>query len=382
MTENLEWPLRRYRFTCVEGDWQSEAFRYDCPACGGVVVIEPEALPAMPPVDGSAVGIWRRAALLPALSTRVTLGEGETPLLEWPSSDGLIRLKMESSNPTLSFKDRAMAVAASFAVERGFDGLAVASTGNAAASASAYAASAGLRCRVIVGSESGAAEKLRLCRAYGAEVVEVQGDYSAAYAEALALEGEGWLNVSTTFRNPVPAEAYRGVAFELAEQLGRAPEAVCVPIGAGPLLRGIERGFQDLTMVSGTAAPRMIGVQARAVSPIVSAWERTASDPHGWDEALRSGQVWGPTRATAIADPLRGYERQGILTLSAIRRSQGQAVAVEEEEIALATARLRSAGIWVEPSSAIALVAAEREARQSEGPLVAILTGHGIKVPS
>lgn len=371
---------RTHRFACVEGDWSDTAFRYDCPLCGGVVVVEADELAEAPVWEASAPGIWKRSALLPAVTTRVSLGEGETPLLEWTTPEGLIHLKVESANPTLSFKDRAMALAASFAVDGGFEGLVVASTGNAAASASAYAARAGLRCTVIVGSESNATAKLRACRAYGADVVEVEGDYSAAYAEALALEGEGWLNVSTTFRNPVPAEAYRGLSFELAEQLGSAPATVCVPIGAGPLLRGIERGFADLARVAASRTPKLIGVQASAVSPIASAWEASAGDPARWDAELMRRSAWKPTVATAIADALRGYERQGLLTLEAIHATGGSAVAVAESGIIDATTRLRSSGLWVEPSSAIALVAAERAARTADGPVVAILTGHGIKV--
>jgi threonine synthase len=379
MGENRSSQARGHRFACVERDWSDDAFHYECPLCGGVVVVDADPLPGTPVWDASAPGIWRRSELFPAVASRISLGEGETPLLDWTTPSGAIHLKIESANPTLSFKDRAMALAASFAVDGGFGGLVVASTGNAAASASAYAARAGLRCRVIVGSESNAAAKLRACRAYGADVVEVSGDYSAAYAEALALEGEGWLNVSTTFRNPVPAEAYRGVAFELEEQLGGVPGTVCIPIGAGPLLRGIERGFSDLTETRKLGVPKLVGVQARAVSPIVSAWE-ASTDPSEWDAQLLRPGSWQPTVATAIADPLRGYERQGRLTLAAIRATRGEAVAVDEDEIAEATKRLRSAGIWVEPSSAIALVAAEHAARDSDGPVVAVLTGHGIKV--
>lgn len=372
---------RGHRYLCADGDWSGPRFRYDCPRCGGAVVVEADPLTALPAPDAGATGIWRRASLFPPVTARVSLGEGETPLLDWPGSDGRVLLKLEGANPTLSFKDRAMALAASFAVDGGYEGMVVASTGNAAASASAYAARAGLRCRVIVGSESNAAAKLRACRAYGAEVTEVAGDYSAAYAAALAAEGDGWLNVSTTFRNPVPAEAYRGVAFELTEQLGGIPEAVCIPIGAGPLLRGIERGFSDVTATQGGVAPRLIGVQARAVSPIVAAWEASPDSPSAWEAALTSHRTdWQQTAATAIADPLRGYERQGMLTLAAIRSTRGGAVALDESEIAEATTRLRTAGIWVEPSSAIALVAAERTARTADGPVVAILTGHGIKV--
>ncbi len=369
---------RGHGYACADGDWTGPDFRYECPRCGGPVVVVPEPLATPPEPDPRGVGIWRWRTLLPAVGREVSLGEGGTPLIEGPSG---VLLKLEGQNPTLSFKDRAMALAASFALDRGFDGLVVASTGNAAASASAYAARGGLRCRVIVGTESDAAAKLRACHAYGAEVVEVEGDYSAAYAEALALERDGWLNVSTTFRNPVPAEAYRALAFELAEQAGGVPEAVCVPIGAGPLLRGIERGFADRASVLGGGVPRLIGVQASAVSPIAAAWSASGGNAAGAGEALGRAARWRPTVATAIADPLRGYERQGLLTIAAIRATGGEAVAVGEEEILAATRRLRSAGVWVEPSSATALVAAERLIAEARGPVVAILTGHGIKVP-
>jgi len=379
-TDRLPAP-RGHRFLCVDGDWSAESFHYECPVCGGVVVVDAAPLTSAPESETTATGIWRRSGLFPATTARVSLGEGETPLIDWAPSEGRVFLKVESANPTLSFKDRAMALAASFAVDGGFDGMVVASTGNAAASASAYAARAGLGCRVIVGSESNASTKLRACLAYGADVEEVAGDYSAAYGEALSAERDGWLNVSTTFRNPVPAEAYRAVAFELAEQLGDAPDTVCIPIGAGPLLRGIERGFSDLSDVSGSETPRLIGVQARAVSPIATAWQASPDSPSGWEASLlRDHPAWQSTSATAIADPLRGYERQGMLTLASIAASNGSAVAVGEDDIADATARLRSAGIWVEPSSAIALVAAERAARTAQGPVVAVLTGHGIKV--
>ena len=386
---------RAHHYACAACSWRSDVFGYECPRCAAPVLIEAEPLTTADLLGPSgARGLWRYARLLPTTSTRVTLGEADTPLvnlaeaasreLGWPGEQPLA-VKLESLNPTLSFKDRAMALAASVARDRGIPGLVVASTGNAAVSAAAYAGAAGLRCRVIVGTSSRAATKLAAARAYGAEVEEIDGDYSTAYDQAKAAEGRGWMNVSTTYRNPLLAEAYRPIAFELIEQLGEAPAAVVVPVGAGPLLRGIERGFGDARERGLLAeTPRMVAVQAAAISPVVDEWRRTtgvAADPGSPGE--------GPgdlrTVATAIADPLRGYESHGRITVAAVMRSRGAAVAVTEPAILRAHSALTRLGFPVEPSSATAGAAlaqpelGELLSRADAGPVVLILTGHASK---
>lgn len=348
-------------------------FGYGCLSCDGPLVVRPAPAASSAPAD-----------LLPEAGELVDLGQGSTPLVALRGHAGVF-LKLESLNPTLSFKDRAMALGAGYAVRTGAAGLVAASTGNAAVSAAAYAAAAGLRCRLLVGSASRAARKMDACRAYGATVAEVPGDYSDAYREAAAAEGEGWLNVSTTYRNPILAEAYRLIAFELLRDLGAPPATVVVPIGAGPLLRGIERGFADAVDLGLIGRPpRMVGVQAAAVAPIAQAW--AAADGSG---ALGDGapadvvpsKPAPATAATAIADPLRGYESHGRVTIEAVRRTGGSVVAVDEPAIADATRRLAAAGFWVEPSAATALAALELPAIDAvEGPVVLLATGHGAKV--
>lgn len=387
---------RSHHFVCAACSRRSDVFGYECPDCAGPILIEAAPLTGSEAHQPSgARGLWRYARLLPTTSTRVTLGEADTPLVDlaesasrdlgWPGRQP-VAVKLESLNPTLSFKDRAMALAASVARDRGVPGLVVASTGNAAVSAAAYATAAGLRCRVIVGASSRAATKLMAARTYGAEVEEIDGDYSTAYARAKAAEGKGWMNVSTTYRNPLLAEAYRPIAFELIEQLGEAPAAVVVPVGAGPLLRGIERGFSDareLGLVAET--PRMVAVQAAAVSPVVDEWCRatgTAAEPAsaGSDERRDLGTV-----ATAIADPLRGYESHGRITVAAVLRSRGTAIAVAEPAILRAHRILMHLGFPVEPSSATAGAALARPqlsellSTADAGPVVLILTGHASK---
>lgn len=333
--------------------------------------------------ERGVAGVWRHRAMLPHTDHAVTLGEAATPLLELDRRaqgelpDGIeVFAKLESLNPTLSFKDRAMALAASAALDLGLQGFVLASTGNAAVSAAAYAAAAGLACRIVCGRGSGAVQKLAIARAHGAEVEVVDGDYSTAYQAAAARESEGWLNVTTTYRNPLLAEAYRGVAVELVEDLGGAPSMVVVPVGAGPLLFGMDRGFDDLERLGLIAdRPRMVGVQADACAPLARAWESGR-----WLESLREPMVPRPTRATAIADALRGYEAEGLLTLGAASVSGGRIVAVTEDAMLEATERLARSGIFVEPAAGAAVAALPRVVdADTAGPVVVMLTGHGAK---
>ncbi|ROR96136.1 threonine synthase [Salana multivorans] len=365
---------RPWRLVCVECDRATDDVAYECPDCAGTLLAAPE-----PPVSRG------RADLLVDVGECVDLGQGDTPLVPVAGRPGVLA-KLESLNPTLSFKDRAMSLGAALAVRLGARGLVVASTGNAAVSAAAYAAAAGLRCRVVVGSASHAGRKLAACAAYGAEVAEVEGDYSDAYARAAAEEGDGWVNVSTTYRNPILAEAYRLIAFELLDQLGVEPAVVVVPIGAGPLLRGIERGFADAVCLGLVArVPRLVGVQAAAMAPIARFWA-------GASLADLRGSSWSATSATAIADPLRGYESAAAITAAAVGRTGGEVVAVGEGAISEAVGELAASGVWVEPGAATALAASDAlglggagERRGTErhvdpgGPVVLMLTGHGAK---
>ncbi|MFY1691897.1 pyridoxal-phosphate dependent enzyme [Plantactinospora sp. WMMB782] len=394
--------MRDYTVDCVRCRHRTGYPGYRCPACGSPLVLElaPASAADCRPIPGT--GLWRYAGMLPRTGHAVTLGEGGTPLLPLPAPppgglDGIdAYVKLESLNPSLSFKDRAMALAASVALDLGLDGLVLASTGNAAVSAAGYAAAAGLRCRVFCATGSNAGTKLRTAQAHGAEVELVDGHYSDAYAAATRAEREGWLNVTTTYRNPLLTEAYRPIAAELVADLGGVPEAVVVPVGAGPLLRGIWLGFTDLRDAGLTTdLPRMVGVQAEACAPLVRAWG--AAD---WASSLREPVAVAPTAATAIADALRGYSDEGLLTLAAVRDSAGAVVAVDEPAIAGAGRALARRGLFVEPAAAAAVAAlhtsaavaalhtsaavaaAPTSAVPARSRVVAVLTGHGAKEPS
>jgi threonine synthase len=370
--------MREYTVACTGCDRTVAYPAYRCPACGSTLVLDLAPVAAADCRPAHRTGVWRYAGMLPRTGHAVTLGEGGTPLLPLRHDRLDAHAKLESVNPSLSFKDRAMALAASAALDHGLDGLVLASTGNAAVSAATYAAAAGLRCRVFCATGSRAGAKLDTARAHGARVELVEGEYSDAYAAATRAEGEGWLNVTTTYRNPLLAEAYRPLAAELVADLGGVPDAVVVPVGAGPLLRGIWLGFRDLRDAGRTGTlPRMIGVQAQACAPLARAW--TAPD---WAASLREPVPAGHTAAAAIADALRGYADEGLLTLSAARDSGGAVVAVDEPAIAAAGRRLAAEGLFVEPAAAAARAALDDPAAPAGARVVAVLTGHGAKEPS
>jgi threonine synthase len=261
----------------------------------------------------------------------------------------------------------------------GLDTIVVASTGNTSASAAMYAARAGMKC-VVCAPQGTEAEKIAQALAHGAGVGFVPGSYSDAYAMARdATRRFGWFNVSTTFANPYTVEGDKTVAFEIWRQLGqRVPDWIVVPIGAGPLLAGILKGFKELRHLGLVQSlPHLVGVQARACAPIVEAFEQDRPHVSPWTAGTS-------TAAHAIADPLTGYERDGDVTLRAVRESAGQAVAVAEEEIEPARRALGTEeGIPVEPASATVVPAlrtlAQRGKVRPGQSVVCIMTGHGLK---
>ncbi len=374
--------LRDYAILCHECGEAARYPEYRCARCDGPLSADLQEVVSS--TDVSATGLWRRRGVLPRCDHAVSLGEGDTPLVPLASFAGVrtsgVFAKLETLNPTLSFKDRAMALGASIALDLGLRGLLLGSTGNAAVSAAAYAAAAGLECLVFAGASSSASRKLSIAQSHGAVVRLVEGDYSDAYRKAAESEGPDWLNVTTTYRNPLLAEAYRTIAFELHEQVDGPIDAVVVPIGAGPLLYGLSRGFADLVL-SGCVlrAPRLIGVQAENCAPLARAWG------HGeWREALGKPYPQRQTVAEAIADALRGYEVEGVLTLEAVRDSGGEVVAVDERGILLARDWLaRSCGLSVEPAAAAAVAALSHPSLHAllsvSERVVVMLTGHGAK---
>jgi threonine synthase len=318
------------------------------------------------------------SAVLPLPAAPVTLGEAGTPLLalDRVAPAGSLFGKAEWCNPTGSFKDRGAAVAMSWARRLGAERVVAASTGNNAASVAAYSARAGLPCALLVPHTTTDA-KLAQAVAAAAEVLEVTGTFSDCHrlATALADTDAACANLTSTYASPFMTEAHKSIAYEVVDALGGAPGSIVIPLGAGPMLAGIIKGFEEL-LASGrvTRVPVPVGVQAAACAPIVSAFDAGAAEVTAWEGAVH-------TTAASIADPLVGYAHHGTRTLRLLRRHGGVAVAVDENAIVAALRDLGAGeGVVCEPAAASTL-AAVRSLGHLPSPCVLVLSGHGLKDP-
>lgn len=352
---------------------------YKCAACGGILCAKYEGNVALLPGRGES--LWTFADRLPVGKCFVSLGEGMTPMVRAQRLGkklGLENLwiKNETCNPSGSFKDRATTVCIAAAKETGHDKLIVASSGNGAASVAAYAARAGMPALLLV-PETTPQGKVAQALMHGASVVKVRGDYSVAFSMAAdAAIKAGYYNMTTTFINPCALEGYKTMAYEIFLEMG-APDWVILPVGAGPILAAMHQGFLDLKQAGLVETlPQLAAVQASNCAPIARAF-LSGEATKGWMEFM-------PTMASALADPLRGYEEDGDFTVRCIRESGGSAVMLSEEEIADSAGELaRCEGIYAEPGGAVWVGGLgkliEGGLISSSDRVVGVATGHGLK---
>ena len=316
--------------------------------------------------------VWRYAAAIGVDDAQpVTLGEGWTPLVrrEWAGADVLF--KLEFMMPTGSFKDRGMTVMVSYLRGCGLERVLEDSSGNAGASLSAYAAAAGMRCRILV-PETASYPKIAQIAACGADVVTVRGSRQDVADTAVRMSAD----IFYASHNWVPffVEGTKTLAYELWEQLGfRAPDNVVTPLGYGSNVLGCLRGFDELVRNGEIERmPRVFGVQAENCAPYYAAYKAGGDD-------LVPTEI-KPTIAEGIASskPTRVKE-----VLDGVRKSRGAIVAVSESEIVEALRALARKGVYVEPTSAAAAAGltqllASGEIRPDE-TTVLVLTGTGLK---
>jgi len=290
----------------------------------------------------------------------VTLGEGDTPLIPAPAlserTGAEVWLKFEGSNPTGSFKDRGMTVAVSAAVQEGAEAVICASTGNTAASAAAYAARAGLRGAVIVPEGKIAAGKLAQALMHGAKVIALQGNFDQALALVRELAQRQPIALVNSV-NEYRIEGQKTGAFEVCDQLGEAPDVLCIPVGNAGNITAWWRGFKEYE-----TAPRLHGYQAEGAAPLVRG--APVANPETVASAIR------------IGNPARWED-----AMDAVTGSRGQIRAVSDTEILAAYEFLGAReGVFCEPASAASVAGLLKYG--AEGRVVCVLTGHGLKDPA
>jgi len=301
----------------------------------------------------------------------VSLREGGTPLVlseRLSAETGCeVHLKVEGTNPTGSFKDRGMTVAVSKACEAGASAVVCASTGNTSASAAAYAAKAGLTCGVIVPKGRVAPGKIAQTLAHGATVVEVDGNFDAAFA-CVRLLAERFDVALVNSVNPYRLQGQKSLAFEVCDALARAPDLHLVPVGNAGNITSHWMGYREYADDDVVAmSPRMLGFQAAGAAPLVRG--EPVADPETVATAIRIGNPasW-----------------EGAVT--AASESGGGILAVSDDEIVSAQRRLmRQEGLFVEPASAASVAGLLSLSAKGSLPkgavVVCVLTGHGLKDP-
>lgn len=302
-----------------------------CPACGQPLLAryDLERVARTRPRDTlDGTGLWRFREVLPFARPWPSLGEGGTPLLALPAlarAEGVsvLWLKEESGNPTHSFKARGLAMAVAGALAIGRRAIALPSAGNAGSAAAAYAAAAGIACRITVPADTPEAFLVEQ-RAFGAEVRLVEGTISDA-GRALAdwAPAPEWWNVAT-FREPFRAEGKKILGYEIAEQSGwRPPDVIFYPTGGGTGLVGMWRAFHEMRTLGWLdgPAPRFVAVQAEGCAPVVRAFDEGRDRVAPWPDAH--------TMASGLRVPAPFAD---ALILKALRETGGSAVAVGEDE--------------------------------------------------
>jgi threonine synthase len=382
---------------------ERSGWRLRCPACGSTypIGVYPDGCPACRsnggaealnvdyeypgayrPAESHGVGIWANwGQFLPAVpaSMQLTLGEGNTPLLQVEALSKLtgcrnLYLKMEAQNPSGAHKDRFHAVNVAMAAALGMQGVVARSTGNHGLSMTAYCAAHGLR-SVVVANERMPLLLQRAIRFAGGLPLLSPPDVADEIVRALVDTGD-WLQATTAWpmptANPYGIEGYKTIAYEIYRDQGdRWPDRLLIPTAGGDLLTGIWHGQDDLRRAGcEMTGGRLIACQPAGAAPLVAALAK------GLDEVPQLEHAH--SIALSIGDPITGRN-----ALDAVRASGGSAVAVKDEEILDAGRFLAKAGLFVEPSSAAPvavlrkLVAEQPEIRDET--IVCVLTSSALK---
>jgi threonine synthase len=383
-------------FKCIEcgREYPLTEFIYSCKECApkgmfrGTLDIEYDLDEAKSRLNKETLAnrntpLWKYKELLPIENEShiITLGEGNTPLMKADklgSSIGTdkLYLKNETRNPTWSFKDRIFSVLISKAVEYGYKTIGLASTGNAAAAASAYAAKAGIDCYIFV-SETTSTAKITQMLMHNAKVLKTKGGLlEAGSLSSEACKQFNWFHVTTgKSMQPFSTEGSKTLAYEMAEQLNwETPDNVIVPVGGGDTFGGIWKGFKDLKEIGLiNSLPRMVLAEAEGAPLIAKAFHEKKQyyqvvpiEPHTIAAGIKVGIVTGPWALNAL------YESKGL----AETVSDDQIVE-SEKDMAISEA------LFAEPASAAPVAVLKKLIDKGEidkdESNVCIVTGSGLK---
>ena len=318
---------------------------------------------------------YRRFLPVSDATPALTLGEGFTPLVRADrlgTALGLrnLYLKIEGQNPTGSFKDRGMVLAVAKAAEAGARAIVCASTGNTSASAAAYGAAAGMEVIVVLPKGQIAIGKLLQALVAGARVIAIDGNFDQALGivRALAEQDDHPVTLVNSV-NPFRLEGQKTGAFEVCDDLGRAPDVLAIPVGNAGNISAYWAGFSEYASAGFVdSRPRMWGFQAAGAAPLVVG--HRIEHPETIATAIRIGDPASWAKAVDARDA-----------------SGGRITAVTDDEILAAYRALaRHEGVFCEPASAAGVAGITKAAAAGEldpeATVVCVLTGHGLKDPT
>lgn len=289
----------------------------------------------------------------------VSLGEMQTPLLKQSIANMELWLKLDYLRPTGSFKDRGAFTLINQLKALGVQEIVEDSSGNAGAAMAAYAAASGIKCKIYLPSSTSKG-KIKQIKAYGAQIVEVDGtrdDTSAAISEAAKHT-----YYASHVYNPLFFEGTKSLAKEIYEQMGGVPDYIFVPTGNGTMLLGLYNGFEEIGKL-----PHLIAVQSENCRPVYDAYHGEGPSP------IKSTLAEG----IAVGKPMRCDEM-----VMAVRNSQGDVITVSDKEVAEAHNILGRKGVYAELTSASALAGAMKYFKSGKPynyTVVIPLTGMGLK---
>jgi threonine synthase len=356
MTDSLATGLR-----CIDcGREHPLGYRLECDGCHGLLELRYDiaTLRRRGPSMLEGGGLWRYAPVLPIADPahRMTLGEGQTPLLECPRlarelGVRALSLKFEGPNPTGTVKDRSSTTAVAAALQFGFEAISVVSSGNAGSSIAAYAARAGLRALVFAYART-AAPKLLHMAATTPDLILYEGVYDDLITLWDQLVEERWFFDGGASRNAYKHEGKKTLAYEIAEQSDwEVPDVIVAPLAVGETFIAAARGFREMSEAGWIAqAPTMIAAQAARANAVVRAF-----DAGGSITPLTIGYT--VAEGLAVGDP----GRKGAWALRLLRELGGIAGDAEDDAILAMQERLaRVEGVWAGPTGVVALAVLAR----------------------